>query len=75
MIIIDTSYCDPDGSVRSYTFWRNLIEHIHTTDQLSDALWKRIFGEIAKYNGRYEKGGHIIFEKDSDSTQFLLRWS
>jgi len=75
MIQIDTSYHEMDGRGRPYPFWRNLIEHIHTTDKLPDAVWKGIFDEIAKYNGKLEDGHRIIFEKDSDATLFLLRWS
>jgi hypothetical protein len=75
MIQIDTSYHEMDGRGRPYPFWRNLIEHIHTTDKLPDGVWNRINEEIAKYNGRFEEGNHIVFEKDSDATLFLLRWS
>jgi hypothetical protein len=75
MTRLDISYYEPDGKGRAYPFWRNLIDHIHTTDKLPDGVWNRINEEIAKYNGRFEEGNQILFAKDSDATRFLLRWS
>jgi hypothetical protein len=74
MIQIDISYHDATGRGHVYDFWRNLIKHIHETDQDPEGVWRRVGEEVAKYKGRF-RDGHIVFHKDRDATLFLLRWS
>ena len=75
MIAIYTTYRGPNGIECVHQFWRNFMEHIHERDQLPDRVWKRINEEIARYGGSFAGNNCFVFERDSDATRFLLRWS
>jgi hypothetical protein len=63
---------DPPIAVASY--WRNLVEHVHKTNLLPDAVWRQIYEELAVY-GATVRGDDIIFETEEQVSLFLLRWA